>query len=214
MLSYLAEFMMEDKENKKQIEDNQKDNNSVEVKETNQKVDNNIHINVNVNNEVKNLNENHIEGNKEEVKLTKKQQFLQFLKFLGFSISAGVIQILSFELLYNWIGWKVWWASYLISVFLSVVWNFTFNRKFTFKSASNVPMAMLLVLLYYCAFTPLSVFGGDALEGIGWNGTLVTLMMMAINFLTEFVWDKFVVFNDKLMGKIIKPKSHNNNHDN
>lgn len=141
-----------------------------------------------------------------DIVLTKKQKFFQFLKFLGFSISAGVIQIGSFELMYDVIGWRAWWATYLISLVLSVIWNFTFNRKFTFKSASNVPLAMTLVLLYYCAFTPVSVFGGNALEGIGWNGTLVTAMMMVLNFLTEFVWDKFIVFNDKLMNRILKKK--------
>ena len=105
--------------------------------------------------------------------------------------------------MYNWIGWKVWWASYLISIILSVLWNFTFNRKFTFKSASNVPIAMTLVIIYYCVFTPISVFGGDALEGIGWNGTLVTFLMMVINFLTEYVWDRFIVFNEKITNKIL-----------
>ena len=136
--------------------------------------------------------------------LTKKQQFFQFLKFLAFSLSAGVIQLLSFELLYTWTACLPWWPSYLISIVLSVIWNFTFNRKFTFKSASNVPLAMLLVTIYYCAFIPLSVFGGDALEGIGWNGTLVTVLMMVINFVTEFFWDKYIVFNDKLINKVIK----------
>ncbi len=136
--------------------------------------------------------------------LTKKQQFFQFLKFLAFSLSAGVIQLLSFELLYTWTACLPWWPSYLISIVLSVIWNFTFNRKFTFKSASNVPLAMLLVIVYYCAFIPLSVFGGDTLEGIGWNGTLVTVLMMVINFVTEFFWDKYIVFNDKLINKIIK----------
>lgn len=132
-----------------------------------------------------------------------KKDFLQFLKFLAFSLSAGVIQILSFELLYTWTKALPWWPSYLISVALSVIWNFTFNRKFTFKSASNVPLAMTLVFLFYCAFTPASVFGGNALEGIGWNGTLVTFLMMVINFITEFFYDKFVVFNDKVIDKIL-----------
>lgn len=145
-------------------------------------------------------------GNSELV-LTKKQHFFQFLKFLCFSLSAGVIQIGSFELMYDVIAWKAWWATYLISLFLSIVWNFTFNRKFTFKSASNIPLAMSLVIIYYCAFTPISVFGGNALEGNGWNGTLVTAIMMVFNFLTEFVWDKFVVFNDKLVNKILKKNS-------
>ena len=141
-------------------------------------------------------------GNIVEEPKSKKKEFLQFLKFLAFSISAGVIQILSFELLYDIIGWKEWWACHLISLTLSVVWNFTFNRKFTFKSSNNVPIAMSLVILYYCAFTPASVFGGNALKEIGWNGTLVEALMMIINFVTEFVWDKFIVFNEKIVGKI------------
>ncbi len=137
-------------------------------------------------------------------KPSKKQEFIQFLKFLAFSLSAGVIQLSTFELLYNVINWKSWWATYLISIVLSVLWNFTFNRKFTFKSASNVPVSMFLALMFYVPFVPISVFGGNALEQIGWNGTLVTVMMMVINFLTEFVWDKLVVFNDRVVNKITK----------
>ncbi len=156
----------------------------------------------NINIDIKKNEDKHV--NESNTHLSKKEQFIQFVKFLGFSLSAGVIQLLSFELLYNWIGWKVWWASYLISILLSVIWNFTFNRKFTFKSANNVPIAMLLVLFYYCVFTPISLFGGNALEGIGWNGTLVTFLMMVINFLTEFLWDKFIVFNDNLMNRVLK----------
>lgn len=140
----------------------------------------------------------------ENIVLSKKQQFLQFLKFLAFSLSAGVIQLVSFELLYNWTDALAWWPAYLISIILSVIWNFTFNRKFTFKAASNVPIAMTLVIIYYAMFIPVSTFGGDALEAIGWNGTLVTVIMMVLNFATEFFWDKFIVFNDKLINKIIK----------
>ncbi len=148
--------------------------------------------------------ENNIEESNPKHNLNKKQQFFQFLKFLLFSLSAGIIQILTFELLYNVIKWKSWWATYLISIVLSVIWNFTFNRKFTFKSSSNIPISMFFALLFYVPFIPLSVFGGNALEQIGWNGTLVTLMMMIINFLTEFVWDKLVVFNDKIINRFIK----------
>lgn len=137
---------------------------------------------------------------------SKKSQFLEILKFTVFSLSAGVIQILSFELLYNWINWHVWWPCYLISITLSVLWNFTFNRKFTFKSASNVPVSMVLAFLFYCAFVPLSIFGGGALEEIGWNGTLVTVLMMIINFVLEFIWQKFVVFNDNVVNKILRKK--------
>ena len=136
-----------------------------------------------------------------------KKAILQFLKFLCFSLSAGAIQLVSFELLYNWTGWLPWWPSYLIGISLSVLWNFTFNRKFTFASAGNVPLAMVLAALFYVAFVPASLFGGDALEAGGWNGTLVTLMMMVINFVGEFFWDKFVVFNDALLQKLF-PRLH------
>ena len=129
----------------------------------------------------------------------KKESWWQVLKFTLFSLSAGIIQILSFTLMYEVIGWNSWWACHLISLGLSVVWNFTFNRKFTFKSSNNVPIAMLLVLVYYLAFTPISVFGGEALEKAGWNGLLVEALMMIINFVTEFVWQKFVVFNRKIV---------------
>lgn len=155
---------------------------------------------------------------KGEEKLSRKQQFIQFLKFLAFSLSAGVIQILSFSVLYEWTGWLAWWPSHLISVTLSVIWNFTFNRKFTFKSASNVPLAMVLVIIYYAAYIPASVFGGNALEAIGWNGLLVEAIMMVINFITEFFWDKYIVFNDKVVNKILskvkKGKIQNNDTDN
>lgn len=139
-------------------------------------------------------------------KPTKKQQFLQILKFTGFSISAGVIQLVSFGAMCDWTGWLPWWPAYLISVALSVIWNFTFNRKFTFAAANNVPLAMGLVLIYYCAFIPLSVFGGDAIAAkLDENlGILVTFLMMVINFITEFVWDKFIVFNQKVTDKIIR----------
>lgn len=154
-----------------------------------------------------NIKESVQELNKEsnqEKKLSTKQQIIQFFKFLAFSLSAGIIQLSSFELLYNVINWKSWWATYLISIILSVIWNFTFNRKFTFKSASNVPVSMMLALLFYVPFVPITVFGGNALEQIGWNGTLVTIMMMVINFVTEFIWDKLVVFNDKIVNRIVR----------
>lgn len=150
--------------------------------------------------------ENGVEKNQIEKKNLKinKAEILQFLKFLAFSLSAGVIQLISFELLYNWTNALPWWPSYLISIILSVIWNFTFNRKFTFKSASNVPISMTLALCFYVMFIPVSVFGGDALETSGWNGTLVTILMMVINFILEFFWDKFIVFNDKIVASILK----------
>ena len=135
---------------------------------------------------------------KKEEKQNAKGNWWQALKFLLFSISAGVIQMGVFLLLNEAIGWS-FWPSHLISVTLSVVWNFTFNRKFTFKSSNNVPIAMLLVAAYYAVFIPASVFGGDALVATGWNDILVEALMMVINFVTEFIWQKFVVFNPKIV---------------
>lgn len=148
------------------------------------------------------------ENAEEKPKKTKLQQFLQILKFTAFSASAGAIQLLSFSTLYDWTGWLPWWPAYLISLVLSVLWNFTLNRKFTFKSAANVPLAMGLVVIYYCMFTPISVFGGNAMtEAINASsgqdlGLVTTVVMMLINFVTEFIWDKFIVFNDKVIGRI------------
>ena len=154
-----------------------------------------------------NLNEKINDEKSEEEKPATgtKKQFIQILLFTGFSISAGVIQLLSFTILYEWGAWLKWWPSYLISIVLSVIWNFTFNRKFTFRAANNVPLAMSLVVLYYCAFIPVSVFGGNSLEA-AWGeklGIVVTVLMMVANFVTEFLWDKFVVFNAKVTDKII-----------
>ena len=87
-----------------------------------------------------------------------------------------------------------YWVSYLTSLILSVIWNFTFNRKFTFKSANNVPIAMTLVLAYYAVFTPASTLWGTAMEKAGVAGILVTAFSMIVNFITEFLWQQFVVF--------------------
>ena len=147
-------------------------------------------------------------------KHAKLKQFLQFLIFTGFSISAGVIQFVSTGILSTWTGWVPYWLAYLIGLVLSVVWNFTFNRKFTFKASNNVPLAMGLVIIYYCAFTPLSTFGADAIvdawqkaAGANWHDSfemVITASMMILNFLTEFLWDKFVVFNAKVTDSILK----------
>ena len=130
-------------------------------------------------------------------KLSKKENFFQVLKFVGFSISAGVIQIASFTLLNELIKWS-YWPSYLISLTLSVLWNFTLNREFTFKSANNVPIAMLKVALYYVVFTPLSTWWGEALTGVGWNEYLVLFFTMVINMSTEFLFCRFVVYRKSI----------------
>ncbi|MDE6442035.1 MAG: GtrA family protein [Clostridia bacterium] len=141
-------------------------------------------------------------------KPTKKQQFFQFLKFTLFSISAGIIQILSTTILHQWTGWLLnyYWLAYIIGLTLSVIWNFTFNRKFTFKAANNIPLAMALVILYNCIIVVPLALGGDALVAL-WGddwGILVTAISLLINFITEFFWDKFVVFNAKVTDRILK----------
>ena len=140
-------------------------------------------------------------------KLTKKQQFLQLLKFTLFSASAGIIQLLSTTLLHQWTGWLkgYYWLAYVIGLTLSVIWNFTFNRKFTFKAANNVPLAMALVVIYNCIIVVPLAWGGDKLTEL-WGddlGIVVTVITLLINFVTEFFWDKFIVFNQKVTDKIL-----------
>ena len=121
------------------------------------------------------------------------KETLRAIKFALFSISAGIVQIVSFTLL-NELTPLPEHISYLIDLVLSVLWNFTFNRRYTFQSAGNVPKAMLLVALFYCVFTPASTWVEKTLVGMGWNEYLVTIMNMVCNFITEFLYDKFVVF--------------------
>ena len=87
---------------------------------------------------------------------------------------------------------------YLIALLLSVIWNFTFNRKFTFKSAANVPIAMLKVLAFYCVFTPVSTLLGNYFTAKYADVTAINYIVlactMACNMTTEFLYDKFVVF--------------------
>ena len=128
-----------------------------------------------------------------------RKEFLRTVKFVLFSISAGVIQIGSFTLL-NELLHLTYWVSYLISLVLSVVWNFTLNRKFTFCSANNVPIAMLKVAGFYLVFTPLSTWWTAVLTGasVGWNEYLVLALTMAVNFVTEYLFDRFLVFGNSL----------------
>ena len=124
----------------------------------------------------------------------KKDELLRTIKFTLFSISAGAVQLLSFTLMNELLDLP-YWPCYLTALILSVIWNFTLNRKFTFKSANNVPVAMMKVLGYYAVFTPLStIFGNWLAEDLLWNEYLVTILNMIINFVTEYLFDRFVVF--------------------
>lgn len=132
------------------------------------------------------------------MKKEKKAELLRSVKFTLFSISAGVIQIGSFTLL-NELLHLDYWVSYLIALVLSVLWNFTLNRRYTFHSANNMPVAMLKVALFYAVFTPASTWLEHWLTtGCGWNEYLVTAINMVLNFVLEFLYDRFYVFRGSI----------------
>ena len=142
-------------------------------------------------------------------KKIKNKELWRTIKFTLFSISAGAIQLGVSLLLENVTKFDTA-TIYFIALICSVIWNFTFNRKFTFQSANNVPIAMLKVLAYYAVFTPISlflvawlsdgmIFGKMVVENhLNWNGTLTILINMVLNFVTEFLFDRFVVFRDSI----------------
>lgn len=138
------------------------------------------------------------------------KEVVRVIKFVLFSASAGVIQMGSFALFEEVFHWAHWLA-YLVALVLSVIWNFTLNRKFTFKSNADVPTAMMKVAAYYAVFTPattllehylipalqanatlLAAFGASALDQ--WVPYAVTALNMILNLVTEFLYDRFVVF--------------------
>ena len=123
-----------------------------------------------------------------------KHEFVRTVKYVLIAASAGIVQIGSFTLMNELFHWN-YWVSYLIALILSVLWNFTINRRYTFKSASNIPKAMLLVFAYYCVFTPLSTLLEHYLtDKLHWNEYLVTAINMLLNLATEFPYQRFFVF--------------------
>ena len=128
----------------------------------------------------------------------QRKELLRTLKFALFSVSAGIIQAVSFALL-NELLHLPYWLSYLTALTLSVLWNFTLNRKYTFQSASNVPIAMLKVAAFYAVFTPLSTWWTDALTmRAGWNEYVVLVLTMAVNFITEYLYQRLYVFGKSI----------------
>ena len=129
----------------------------------------------------------------------KRKELLRTIKFTLFSVSAGLIQVVSFAL-FEEVLHLTHWLAYLLSLILSVLWNFTLNRKFTFHSASNVPVAMLKVALFYLVFTPLSTWWTAVLTGpkLGWNEYLVLALTMIVNFVTEYLYQRFMVFGKSI----------------
>lgn len=135
----------------------------------------------------------------------KKKELRRAILFVLFSASAGIIQVLSFTLMNELFQWN-YWVCYLTALILSVIWNFTLNRNITFRSAANVPLAMAKVAVFYIVFTPLSTWGGEMLENIGWNAYLVLAISMILNFVLEFLYDRFVVFGKSIDTKEKKEK--------
>ena len=136
----------------------------------------------------------------------KKETIFQMFKFLMFSISAGVVQIVSFALFNEIFAWR-YWPAYLVSLVLSVIWNFTFNRQFTFKSAANIPIAMLKLFGFYVVFTPVSTYLGHVAETAGINDYIILVVTMVTNFILEFTFCKFVMYKNQentLVNKNIK----------
>ena len=149
-----------------------------------------------------------------DIKLSKKENALQAIKFALFSASAGIIQVVTFTLLNElmpdiqgnnaftkWFFESEYGAYYLVALIFSILWNFTVNRRFTFKSAANIPIAMLKVFGFYCVFTPISTILGEIITPkIPWDfGEYIVLgVTMACNMVSEFLFCRFVVYKDSM----------------
>lgn len=127
----------------------------------------------------------------------KNNSLWQMIKFTLFSASAGIIQVASFTVMET-VFHLPYWPSYLTALILSVLWNFTFNRRYTFRSDANIMRSMLLVGLFYVVFTPASTWWGDALTKAGWNDFLVLALTMLANFVLEFLYQRFVVYRGQI----------------
>lgn len=138
--------------------------------------------------------------------MKKKEEWTQFIKFTLFSISAGAIQTGSFALL-NELSGLPYWPNYLVAVSLSVIWNFTLNRRYTFKSANNVPVAMTKIFIYYLFFIPITTWGGDAIVNLGVNEYIVLGVTMILNFVTEFLFSKIFIYRNQMNTRVKKEKN-------
>lgn len=132
--------------------------------------------------------------------LNRKELF-RSLKFLLISISAGLIETVSFILLEEVVHLPHG-LCYFIALVLSVLWNFTINRKYTFRSDANLTRSMLLVAGYYCVFTPVTTWLESYLTGIGWNEYIPFVMNMALNLVTEYLFQRFVVYGKLVDNKV------------
>lgn len=135
------------------------------------------------------------------------KELLRAVKFTLFSISAGIIEALTFTLMNEVFHWE-YWLCQLLSLTLSVLWNFTLNRKLTFRSAGNVPIAMLKVAAFYAVFAPLSTWGGAQLVLLGWQEYIVKALSMISNFVLEFLYDRFFVFGATIDTAVKEPQNN------
>ena len=142
-------------------------------------------------------------------KLSAKETLIQVAKFVAFSMGAGIIQTVTFTLL-NELAHLEYWISYLTALVLSVLYNFTVNRRYTFKSATNVPVAMLKVAIYYVIFTPVSTYLGNMAENSGVNEYIVLAVTMLCNMVTEFLVCRFWVYGKSINTNDIAQKEQNN----
>jgi hypothetical protein len=132
----------------------------------------------------------------EQQRLTKRQNAIQALKFLLFSISAGAVETVSFTILKE-LAHLPYWPSYLVALVLSVLYNFTLNRAFTFQSAANVPVAMLKVFCYYLVFTRFPLVGRRA-DRRGLERVPRAVFDHGGKLVTEYLFCRFVVYRNNI----------------
>ena len=142
----------------------------------------------------------------------KNKELWRTIKFVLFSASAGIIETLAMILCEEVIKIPGHYVCYTIALVLSVLWNFTFNRRFTFQSTANVPRAMLLVFLFYVPFAPFTIWLEHVLADVnGWNEYAVLAINMALNLSLEYLWDRFVVYRDSIDTNDVAKKQQEKN---
>lgn len=132
------------------------------------------------------------------MKADEKKELLRTIKYFLVAASAGIIQFGTYALFLEVFHWKTW-ITYLLSLILSVLWNYTINRRFTFKSTASIGRSMALAFAYYLVFTPISTWWTKALvDDIGWNAYLVEIATMLVNGITEFLWQRFFIYRGQV----------------
>lgn len=160
------------------------------------------------------LYETSLKQAEKNAKKEKRKGVMQFIKYALCAASAGIIQLVLFTVLQAVIPSNgktihfivedmdlVTFIATTVALCASILWNFTFNRKFTFKDAGNVPKAMVLAFLFYVPFYPFQTWYVHTIKsllvdaiGVDGAGIIAEGTVMIINFALEFMWQKFVVF--------------------